>query len=82
MNRKHNPMVALGALILLAVVLTWICTGCSAEAEAAEEASRFTTEYVGNRCTIITDNETGAEYLYYKGYGAGGLTKLEVDHAD
>ena len=29
MRRKHNPMVALVALILLATILVWICAGCS-----------------------------------------------------
>jgi hypothetical protein len=80
MNRKHNPMVALAALILLAVVLVMACTGCTVRASWGEEETeptpRFTTEYVGSRCTIITDSETGVQYLFYKGHGAGGLTKL------
>jgi hypothetical protein len=77
MNRKNNPMLSLVALVLLAIILVLTCTGCHVEAEAAEEtkpAPRFTTEYVGNSCTIITDNETGVLYLAYNSHG---IVKLE-----
>lgn len=77
MKRTHNPMLALVALVLLALILAFTCTGCHVEAEAAEEtkpAPRFTAEYAGNFCTIITDNETGVQYLAYNGHG---LVKLE-----
>lgn len=84
MRRKHNPLVALLALLLLALIVSWICGGCAVRTEAATEktADRFTTEYAGNGCTIITDNETGVQYLYYRNgagsSGGSGLTKLEV----
>lgn len=83
MNHKYNPWVSLAALLLLALILAFTCTGCT-DAEAAETkpAPRFTAEYAGNSCEIITDNETGVRYLFYS-YGtthnnrAGGLCKLE-----
>jgi len=83
MNRKKNPYVSLVALMLLALILVLICTGCRIETEAAETkpAPRFTSEYAGDYCTIITDNETGVQYLAYareSNYGKGiGLCKLE-----
>lgn len=85
MNRKHNPIVALVALILM-ILLVLSCTGCE-EAAAAKEttAERFTIEHeiMHNKngpdeiCHIITDTETGVQYLFYKDTNAGGLTKLE-----
>ena len=86
MNRKHNPWVALVALILLATFLVMTYTGCSASpAEAeAEPPARFTCEQVGEAkgvdLYLITDTETGAQYLLAENYGHGygiGLTKLE-----
>lgn len=79
MNRKKNPYVSLVALMLLALILVLICTGC-VKASAATEP-RFTKEYhhMGSHdyAYIITDTETGAKYLFFKGYDAGGLCKLE-----
>lgn len=84
MSRKHNPLVALLALLLLALIVTWICTGCSKETDAEPEvvSNRFTIEVhkmnAIDFATVITDTDTGVSYLFYKsGYG-GGLTKLEV----
>ena len=85
MRRKHNPLVALLALLLLALIVTWICGGCAIETAAArsETPPRFAVEYAGNQCSIITDNETGVQYLLYRettNYGNGiGLCKLEVE---
>lgn len=86
MNRKHNPFVALVGLVLLALLLV-TTAGCAAPAEATEAAEtaetepgnwhRFATEYCGDGCTIITDTQTGVQYLYHgSGYG-GGLTVLQ-----
>lgn len=83
MNRKHNAYMSMVALLLLAIILVLTCTGCRIETNAAETepAPRFTSEYAGNNCTIITDNETGVQYLAYvreSNYGKGiGLCKLE-----
>lgn len=84
MQRKHNPLVSLAALVLLVLLLVATCTGCAAPAEAAEIAEtepgnwrRFTTEHCGGGCSIITDTQTGVQYLYHaSGYG-GGLTVLQ-----
>ena len=87
MQRKHNPLVALLALLLLAFVLTFVLDGCAVHTEAATE-SRFTKEYHHisghDYAYVITDNETGVQYLAYaieSNYGRGvGLTKLEVSN--
>lgn len=90
MNRKYNPWVSLVALLLLAVILEFACTGCAAAAgeptrvtrcETIKNSDRFTMEryYHGTNpdCYVITDNETGTQYLYVAdGYG-GGLIKME-----
>lgn len=84
MRQKHNAWVSLAALVLLALILTWVCTGCTTQAEAreTEPAPRFTVERAGNNCRIITDNETGVQYLFYLydnyNKAAGGLVKLEA----
>jgi hypothetical protein len=79
-------MVALVAMLLLAVLL--LCAGCSAPAEAEEvgepeSSPRFIVERAENDkpeayvVRIITDTETGTQYLFIKsGYG-GGLTVLQ-----
>lgn len=86
MRRKHNPLVALLALLLMALIVTWICGGCAVHADAATKKTvdRFTVEYAGNQCSIITDNETGVQYLAFEksssAFGRGiGLCKLEVE---
>lgn len=83
MNRKHNPWVSLTALLLLAVILVMACTGCrAAEGEAQEAQPRFTAESyrLGGPaytcCMVVTDNETGVQYLVV-GYRQGaGVTPL------
>lgn len=83
MNRKHNPMVALVALLLLAVLL--LLVGCSAPAAAEEPESspRFIIEMAENDTPeaygvrIITDTETGVQYLFIKSGSLSGLTVLQ-----
>lgn len=81
MNLKYNPFVSLVAALLLAVILVLTCTGChnTAEADATEETTppRFTVEKADQGIRIITDNETGAQYIAYIYNGTCGLTKLE-----
>lgn len=78
MNRKHNPMVALVALILLATILVWICAGCSDEIAPAEETpGRFICEnmevdFDDLRITVITDTETGRQYIAATNIRSGG----------
>ena len=84
MKRKHNPLVALVALLLLAVLL--LCAGCSgvAAAEEPESPKRFTVEHYEyyeelalHSINIITDTETGVQYMYVAGSNGGGLTVLQ-----
>ena len=80
MNRKHNPWVSLVALLLLVTLLVAICTSCGVTQAEAEEPDRFTVERTDSNqmdTYIITDKETGVQYLYVSsGYGAG-LTVLQ-----
>lgn len=84
MNRKHNPLVALVALLLLAVLL--LCAGCSgvAAAEEPETPKRFTVEsyeYLDelgvDYINVITDTETGVQYIFVDSCYSRGLTKLQ-----
>lgn len=80
MNMKRNPWLSLVALLLLALILVLTCTGCAVEAAAAEKTSRFTSEkFYGHYVDylIITDNETGVQYLFIDGYNSGGLCVLQ-----
>lgn len=80
MRRKNNPWVSLVALLLLVTLLVAVCTGCGATQAEAEEPDRFTIEEAGYKsgliAYIITDNETGVQYLFIDGYMCGSLTVL------
>lgn len=86
MYHKNNPWLSLVALLIMALILVFTCTGCT-DAEAAERetepAPRFTYEREDadrsdiDAVFIITDTHTGVQYLYIDGYRAGGLCKLE-----
>lgn len=77
MNRKHNPWVALVGL-LLGLLLVILCAGCSTEGTFRAD-DRFTVDRDGmSGCYIITDTETGAQYLAYKSTYGCGLTVLQT----
>ena len=85
MNFKYNPWLSLVAMVLLAIILTLTCTGCHVQEDAnelepvaeTEAPPRFTYEHARKGCIIITDHQTGVQYLYYgSGYG-GGLCVLQ-----
>lgn len=87
MNRKHNPLVSLVGL-LLGLLLVILCAGCGASTEAtepcepAEESGRFTIEHHTMASSIygvriITDNETGVQYLVYSNGQGCGMTVLQ-----
>lgn len=84
MNRKHNPWISLVALLLLVALLVTVCTGCT-EAEA-EEHGRFTVESTqreyGVDFLVITDKETGVQYLMADVYNGAGLTVLQPAPAE
>lgn len=83
MNRKANPWVSLAALVLIVVSLVSLCCcGEPTNANAAEPTSaRFEithSELVGGtRVKIITDTETGTQYLIIGASQGYGLTVLQ-----
>lgn len=78
MNRHNfNPAASLAALVLLIIVFALMFTGSHVD---AKEPERFTTESAGYDFQIITDTDTGAQYLFYRpalNIGFGCLVKLE-----
>ena len=84
MNKKYKPFAVFVALLILVFIFSVVCIGCAVETNAKtyQTMERFTREYAGNDCFIITDNQTGVQYLAYVksyNYGTGiGLTRLEV----
>lgn len=85
---KHNPYISLLAALLLALVLTFVLSGCSIQAlvEAEKESPRFELTYQqsldGGVIEIITDTETGRQYLFVEDYYKGGLALMPEPVAD
>ena len=86
MNRKHNPMLSLVALLLAALILVLICAGCGVPTAAAENetepAARFIYEYAGAGPNVgmlytITDTETGVQYLAWWSRDGAAMTELQ-----
>lgn len=85
MTRKNNPWVAMVALVLLLVLVVCTCASCGRTTDAAEtKTARFIVEEVNAKTLgphqhveIITDTETGVQYIFFKSSNAGGLTVLE-----
>lgn len=97
MYRKNNPWVALVAVMLLALILAFVCTGCHVEAAAATEGTeptaamgaagitgpRFEVDHEGygwpwlDGIYVITDTQTGTQYLFCETGTGCGLCKLE-----
>lgn len=76
--RRINAFLA--ALLLLALILVFTCTGCAIDASATtEKRFTYTQENMGGNvyAWVITDTETGQQYLYITAGQGGGLTKLE-----
>lgn len=86
MNWKRNPIVSLVGLILLAAILVLVCAGCetnTAETSGDENPARFTVKEAEadgpGWCYIITDTETGVQYLFVSmADGRGGLAVLQT----
>lgn len=81
MRFKHNPLVSAVALLILAAILLALCSGCGITTEA-EVPSRFTCERAAwldgvGELYIITDTETGEQYLLADGAYGTGFTNLE-----
>lgn len=63
-------------LIILLIVIMLIISGCDEgriNQSPQRVKDRFTLEKLGDSFVIITDKETGVQYLSY----SNGLTKLE-----
>lgn len=82
MNQKHNALVSLMALVLLAVIL--VCTGCNgtktayADIDDAPEMMTIVDETMGY--TIYRHDETGVHYLSRDGsYGRGICVMVNAD---
>lgn len=88
MNRKHNPMVALVAMLLLTVLL--LLVGCSGTAAATPEEPESLPRFIIENCEndsgtygtpfltyIITDTATGGQYLFAQHGSLSGLTVLQ-----
>lgn len=88
MKRKHNPWVSLAALLLLVTLLVAVCTGCGATKAEAEASDRFTKVEIASvlggdsRAYILTDNETGAQYLLFRAYNQMAITWLQPAPAE
>lgn len=81
MSRKRYGWASLIALLILAVMLVAILAGCGPLNEESETAYRFTVEEVGESINadvyLITEKETGKQWVYVAGYKAGGLVAYE-----
>lgn len=80
MSRKRYGWASLVALLILAVMLVVILVGCGPRSEESEAEYRFTVEEVGESINadvyLITEKETGKQWVYVEGYKAGGLSRL------
>lgn len=76
MRFKHNPWVSLLAALVMTIIVLLYFTGCSSA--AVQATTRFSCTpggYVADsRLYVITDTETGEQYLLAPG---SGLVKME-----
>lgn len=81
MSRKRNGLASLVALLILAVMLVVILAGCGPRSYESETEYRFTVEKVVESINVdvylITEKETGKQWVYVEGYKAGGLVAYE-----
>lgn len=82
MNRKRNGWASLVALLLLLAVLAMILLGCDQQEETqAEPEYRFSKEEVYSDMYdsfyLLTDKETGEQWIVYSGIKRGGITKYD-----
>lgn len=81
MSRKRYGWASLIALLILAVMLVVILTGCAYRNEESETEYRFTVEKVYDSVNVdvylIAEKETGKQWVYTEGYKAGGLVAYE-----
>lgn len=75
---KYERVVIAAILISL---LAFMVTGCSDRSHGIKEddvSERFAVEIEGTYIQILTDNQTGVQYLVYKTQMGTGITKLEA----
>ena len=81
MSRKRYGWASLIALLILAVMLVVMLVGCGPRNEESKTKYRFTVEEVGESINadvyLITEKETGKQWVYVEGYKAGGLVAYE-----
>lgn len=77
METGYTTLFIAAVLVLLLVALILVLRNAGSKDQETKTPPRFTYEELDEYCIIITDNQTGVQYLYYDGYYAGGLTKLE-----
>lgn len=83
MNKMTKFAVYSTVFIALIAILVVFFTGCSTSVGSETLDDRFTvTNAYGRETTvdgisIVTDAETGVQYLVVDGYNGIGLTKLE-----
>lgn len=84
MNRKRNGWASLIALVVLVAMLVMVLTGCGPRSESGsetEEEYRFSKEKVYydtfSAIYLITDKETGKQWVFVHGGNAGGLVAYE-----
>ena len=81
MNRKRNGWASLIALVLLVAMLVMVLTGCGPQSVESEPEYRFSVEEVCNTMNVdvylVTEKETGKQWVYVEGYKAGGLVVYE-----
>ena len=66
---------------ILILLLAFVVTGCTDRCSGLEEnkaSERFTVETVNTSIQILTDNQTGVQYLVYRTQMGIGITKLEA----
>ena len=74
MSNKFKKIVA--GIISVAIVASLTLVGCGAEAVASDEYERFYVERENFFLYVVTDADTGVQYLLYDSDYTGGLTVM------
>lgn len=84
MDRKRNGWASLIALVLLMAMMVMVLTGCGPRSESESETEkeyRFSKEEVyfdaSSVIYLITDKETGKQWVMFDGYNCGGIAAYE-----
>lgn len=71
---KNRLMTVITAIIILLTLLCGFTTK-----QKGSQTPRFTESHITTNITVITDNETGVQYLSYRTSYGTGLTRLEEE---